>query len=169
MAGLDTYFGNPVSSHADRKLDLIGLGRLFAMSRQPDLNTLAAMKYQNEFGKTRVFTLRNAEEKDSSDKSRLVKSLRVPRLFGEDASVQKLSSLLAQGHEIKATRLSEEYDLEAFLERNRDNQTILLFAIDPKGRLRAYTDTFEPAVDEGWTLIHFGPAKERNPNDSPDK
>ncbi|MDX1654877.1 MAG: sodium:proton antiporter, partial [Candidatus Competibacteraceae bacterium] len=56
MDGLKTYFGNPVSAHADRHLDLVGLGRLFAMSRHPALNALACIRYQREFGTKNVFT-----------------------------------------------------------------------------------------------------------------
>jgi NhaP-type Na+/H+ or K+/H+ antiporter len=33
MAGLETYYGDPISAHADQYLELVGIGRLFAMSR----------------------------------------------------------------------------------------------------------------------------------------
>ena len=32
MEGLDTYYGNPISEHADRNLNLLGLGKVLAMS-----------------------------------------------------------------------------------------------------------------------------------------
>ena len=41
MEGLETYFGNPISEHADRNLNLIGLGKLLAMSGRLNLDTLA--------------------------------------------------------------------------------------------------------------------------------
>lgn len=151
MAGIETYFGNAVSAHADRHLDLVGFGRLFAMSRRPALNALAALKYLNEFGRGKVYTLRNAEEKDTSEKSRLKESLRVPRLFGEDISVQKMASLISQGYELKTTKLSEAFDSEAF--DRHYGKVMKLFAIDPKGHLRAYTDEFQPEPKVGWKIL----------------
>jgi Trk K+ transport system NAD-binding subunit len=152
MDGLDIYYGDPVSAHADRQLDLEGIGRLFAMSRRPALNTLAIIKFRNEFGRNRVFTLRNAREEDSSEKRRLVEHFRAPRLFGEDISLQKLASLIAQGAEVKATLLSESFDMEAY-DKVRGKSHIPLFALDPKGNLRAFTEEYQPEVKPGWTLL----------------
>ncbi len=50
MQGLQTYHGNPVSDHADRHLDLVGIGRLLSLSYVDDLNALAALRYRSEFG-----------------------------------------------------------------------------------------------------------------------
>jgi NhaP-type Na+/H+ or K+/H+ antiporter len=156
MEGLSTYYGNPVSSHADRNLDLTGIGRLFAMSRRPALNILACMKYRVEFGQPRVFTLRNAREKDDSNR-RDAGSYQAPRLFGDDATMQKLSSLIARGAEIKATELSSEFGPQAY-QQARSKETILLFGIDPKSHLRAYTDSYEPPLEDGWKVLALVPA-----------
>ena len=159
MAGLDTYYGNLVSVHADQHLDLAGIGRLFAMSPRPSFNTLACLKYKTEFGAQRVFTLRNAEEKDESDKQRVAQHYQAPRLFGEDVTMQKLSSLIAQGAEIKATLLSDDFDLETYRQAN-DKNIILLFAMDPQERLRAFTNEYAPEVQAGWTLLTLVPSAE---------
>jgi NhaP-type Na+/H+ or K+/H+ antiporter len=157
MEGLDTYYGNPVSAHADRYLELAGIGRLFAMSRRPALNTLACLKYKTEFGVQRVFTLRNAQENDDSDKNRVAEAYRAPRLFGEGVSMQKLASLISQGAEIKATLLSDSFDLQAWREQH-GKQAIPLFGIDPDQRVRAFTDTFQPELKPGWSLLALIPA-----------
>ena len=152
MDGLDTYYGDPVSAHADRQLELEGIGRLFAMSRRPALNTLAAVKFRREFGRNRVFTLRNAQEKDDSEKRRVAENFRAPRLFGEGVTLQKLSSLIAQGSEVKATLLSETFDMSAYEEASGKSH-IPLFALDKNNHLRAFTDDFQPEVKPGWTLL----------------
>ena len=158
MAGLETYFGNPVSAHADRHLDLVGFGRMLAMSRRPALNALSAYKFQAEFGENKVFNLRNAEEKDSSEKSRLVERLRTPRLFGEDISIEKLSSMLAKDYEIKTTGLTEEFTLEDF--DRHYGKVIKLFAITPDGRLRVYSDSSQPEPRENWKIVFIKPTKQ---------
>ncbi|MBQ0797880.1 MAG: sodium:proton antiporter [Porticoccaceae bacterium] len=156
MEGLETYFGNPVSAHADRHLDLMGIGRLLAMSRRPALNTLASMKYASEFGRQRVFTLRTSEEKDESDKARMGESYHTQRLFGGDVTIQKLASLLGQGAEIKSTRLSDSFTMESYRE-HYGKDAMLLFGINPEGRLRPFTDEAEPEVGHGWVLVALLP------------
>ncbi len=159
MEGLETYYGNPVSAHADQHLELAGIGRLLAMSRRPELNTLACMKYRVEFGQRRVFTLLNARERDATEKQRVVEKYRVPRLFGDDVSLQKLSSLIAQGAEIKATLITEEFTFDAY-QAEKEKQSILLFGVDAEGNLRAFTDTSEPPISAGWTVLALVPPDE---------
>tara|TARA_B110000503_G_scaffold20798_1_gene31455 strand:+ start:15939 stop:17774 length:1836 start_codon:yes stop_codon:yes gene_type:complete len=152
MDGLDTYYGDPVSAHADRHLELEGIGRLFAMSRRPALNTLSTIKFKREFGRNRVFTLRTSQEKDAYEKRRVAQSYRAPRLFGEGVTQQKLASLIAQGGEIKATLLTENFALADY-QKARGSSHIPLFALDKNGHLRAFTDEHQPEVKPGWTLL----------------
>jgi hypothetical protein len=53
--------------------------------------------------------------------------------------------------------LSEDFDLETYQQAN-DKNIILLFAIDPKERLRAFTNEYEPEVQAGWTLLTLVPS-----------
>ena len=59
MDGLATFFGNPASPHAERHLDLTGIGRLLAMSTHRERNSLACVHYREEFGREKVYRLRN--------------------------------------------------------------------------------------------------------------
>lgn len=148
MAGLETYYGDPISSHAEQFLELVGIGRLFAMSRRSRWNTMSCMKYRTEFGGNRVFSLRNAEDRDVSEREKLADDYRVPRLFGEDVTYQKLASLLAGGAEIKTINLTDEFDMNAYREKNGSN-LIPLFSIDANGGLRVINEGAppEPAAD----------------------
>ena len=140
------------------------------MSRRPALNTLAVVKYRREFGRNRVFTLRNSQEKDASEKRRVAENFRAPRLFGEGVTLQKLASRIAKGAEIKATLLSEAFDMAAY-EKARENTHIPLFALDKNDNLRAFTDDYQPEVKPGWTLLSLvspPPAAESEAAESPD-
>jgi NhaP-type Na+/H+ or K+/H+ antiporter len=156
MQGLDTYYGNPVSAHADQHLDLVGIGRLLAMSRRPALNTLACMKYRNEFGLNRVFSLRNSEENDASEKNRVSDRYRAPRLFDESLTLQKLSSLVSRGAEVKSTRFSDSFGWEDYVAQY-GSEAIPLFTIDEQQSLRAFTDQHQPEIQSGTTLIALVP------------
>jgi len=152
MKGLETFYGNPVSSYADQRLDLVGINRLMGLSPLQGMNGIAAMRYQAEFGQRNIFALLTSPEANTSDKHRMSTEKRGHVLFGDDVTYGKLASLLTQGAEIRSTKLSEEFDYQAF-RAHKGNEVIPLFAINPRGRLYPFVagQELEPAA--GWTLI----------------
>src|SRR5690606_1513871 len=152
MKGLETFYGNPVSSYADQRLDLVGINRLMGLSPLQGMNGIAAMRYQAEFGQGNIFALLTSPEANTSDKHRMSTEKRGHVLFGDDVTYGKLASLLTQGAEIRSTKLSEEFDYQAF-RAHKGNEVIPLFAINPRGRLYPFVagQELEPAA--GWTLI----------------
>jgi hypothetical protein len=167
MAGLEVYYGDPVSSHAEQFLELVGIGRLFAMSRRSRWNTLACMKYKGSFGANRVFSLRNSEDNDESDRSRLPDEYVVPRLFGSDVSYKKLASLLSKNAKIKTLRLSPDFDLEQYKRENRA-RLIPLFTLEGDGKLRVVNDDIPKVEADGVRLMALvWPQEESSPENSP--
>lgn len=151
MKGLDTFYGNPVSDHADRHMDLSGVGKLLAMSGHADLDVLASLNFRPVFGNPNVYELPTSADGDISDKHRVSGRYRGQRLFGHDIDYNKLSGWLRQGAEIKSTTLTEQFDFEAWRQAN-NGRYLLLFALDPSGRLRIFTSnsSFDPGAD--WKL-----------------
>lgn len=139
MEGLEVYYGDPISSHADQFLELSGIGRLFAVSRRSRWNTLACMKYRGEFGPQRVFSLRTSEDRDRSERERLAREYAPPRLFSDDVSYEKLASLLAGGARVKTIRLSDDFGIDAY-RRENDVNLIPLFSLGDQQKLRVLTD-----------------------------
>ena len=152
MEGLDTFYGNPVSDHADRHLDLSGIGKLMAMSGQSDLDVLATLNFRPIFGSPNVFELPISADGEVSDKHKVSGRYRGQRLFGDDINYNKVAGWLRKGAEIKSTTLSEQFDFDAWREAN-EGRFLLLFAADASGRLRVFTgdDAFEPGPD--WKLV----------------
>jgi voltage-gated potassium channel Kch len=58
MDGIETYFGNPISDHADRYLDLSGIGNLISLSGRANFDVLTAMHFKREFGSEHLYELR---------------------------------------------------------------------------------------------------------------
>ncbi len=150
MAGLMTYYGNPVSEHADRHLDLVGLGRLLALSSQPELNALASVRYRTEFGRNAVYSLPVTKGKDP--KREVASEHRGYILFSDDASYAKLASLVSQGANLRTTKLSDDFSFEDFRTKH-GKRAIPLFAISPKNRLEVFIagGKLQPAAD--WSII----------------
>ena len=157
MAGLPTYFGNVVSEHADRYLDLVGIGQLFAMSRRPALNALACQRYRAEFGANHLFSLMTSEEKSTSEKQTIDRDIVGQRLFGRDVTDTMLASMLGQGAGIRSTNLTETHDFSAYM-THYDNKAIPLCALDDRGRLRVFISETELVPQPGWRIISLIPA-----------
>ncbi len=166
MEGLDTYFGNVVSEEADHKLDLVGVGRLFAMSLHPELNTLATMRYKAEFGAAHVHVVLTPRETMGSDKQRIARHIQGQVMFGEDIHIGDLRALMDQGGEIYSTRLTETFGWEAYKERHADCGH-LLFAISPKGMLHVTGPAFAAKPSDDWVLIGLYKARPAEPASLP--
>ncbi|MFB3116096.1 MAG: cation:proton antiporter [Gammaproteobacteria bacterium] len=152
MEGLNTYFGNPASEHADRNLDLTGIGKMLAMTGNTNQNSLASLRFKSEFGVQKIFQLKTNKEQIISEKHTLSTRHRGNRLFGEDITYGQMASLLRQGAEIKSTQLSDEYDYEAYI-ANRTEQLIPLFAIDLRNRLHIFTAEQSITPESGWSIM----------------
>jgi Trk K+ transport system NAD-binding subunit len=72
--GLASYYGNPVSEHADRHLELIGFGGLLGLSPRAELNSLSVMRYLREFGKGNVYALHATLDEQPEDRRILHRS-----------------------------------------------------------------------------------------------
>lgn len=155
MKGLDTYYGNAVSEHADRHLDLIGLGQVLALTPQSELNVLAGLRYKTEFGSNHVYFLSTDKEKDkerSETRSRKAVSHDSHVLFSHEITYAKLASLISRGANIKQTKLTENFSFEDYLQQHGRRVTPL-FAFNPRRRLRFFTAAENPQPETGWTVV----------------
>ena len=152
MAGLRTFYGNLVSAYADRRLDLVGMGRLLGLSPDPDQNALAAMRYRTEFGPGEVYSIQSSVDVEGEERRALAAGFRGQVLFGEDVSYAMLADMLREGGEVKTTLLSEEFDWNDFLRRNR-KQAVPLFALTPGGSLRPFVAGEDLVPEPGWRVV----------------
>lgn len=150
MKGLQVFFGHPVSQHADQSLDLVGIGKMLGMSPRREMNTLATMRYRLEFGEQNLYSL--APSTDQEDKMAAAPEHRGGTLFSADMTYKRLASLLAQGAEIRKTRLTEEYDFEAYME-TPERQVWPLFAVDSREYIHVFSAEEKPSPLPGWHII----------------
>lgn len=152
MDGLTVYYGNPISDHADRHLDLVGIGKMLGVSPQDDLNTLAALRYKREFGSNAIFNLPSRNEKTATNKHKVADEHRGYTLFGEEISYSKLASLISKGAETHSTLLTQEFGFEEY-KKTYGKSAIALLAVDPRDRLRFFHAEGQIKPDAGWTII----------------
>jgi NhaP-type Na+/H+ or K+/H+ antiporter len=151
MEGLPTYFGNPISEHSDRHLDMVGLGRMLALSPHEELNMGAAMHYRVDLGVENIFRIQNKIPRGQSRSGEFNYS-RGTVLFGEDVTYSTLKEMLDYGAEIRSTKLTESYTYAQWKQQH-GNFAIPLFAIDPRRNLRLFSvdKLFEPGA--GWQIF----------------
>lgn len=160
MAGLPTFFGNPVSSYADHHLDLVGVGKLLALSPDPAMNVVAGMRYRTEFGDRNIYTLLAGSQSEIAEKHQLGSKQRGHTLFTEDMSYSKFASLLSKDWQIRETLLTDEFGFDDLLRAHDD--IIPLFAISPKGRIEVMTADTDLHPGEDWKVLSLtGPRTER--------
>lgn len=153
MAKIKTFYGDPLSEHAERHMDLTGYTTLMATSRNTEANAMVCARYRHEFGPKNVFSLRPTGPEEQDDRKGLARGLRANVLFGAEVSWSKLASMAAQGARIRSTKITEDYDFEDYNADQKD-QAVNLFALNPSGRLRIFGSEQNPVTpEEGWTVI----------------
>ena len=131
MAGIDTWYGSALSENALDELDLSEMGHLLAVTANDELNTLVVQHYQHHFGGNRTFRLATASEGRGATGAQAL-SGRV--LFDAKATHAFIEPQFARGHRVKTTRLTEQFDREAF-HRLYGADALLLFSISENGIL----------------------------------
>lgn len=152
MDGLETFYGNPVSEHAETYLDLSGIGGLLAMSRQHHVNAIAAVHYRADFGSERVFSVLAANDSNKTDKHRMGGSYTGAQLFTEDSTYFNLANKINRGAELKSTNITEEFDWAQYQADYSDTR-LPLFLLDTKGRALPFTVESELKPEHGSVIV----------------
>jgi NhaP-type Na+/H+ or K+/H+ antiporter len=152
MEGLDTYFGNVVSEHADQHLDLIGIGHMLALSEYPEINMLACQRYRAEFGRRAVYSIQTGNHPSADTKSRFAFSPAGRLLFREDVNIHRLQEMLNEGAKIHKTILTEQHNFQSLLQ-NHQQDTIPLFAIRPNGSIKFFALDNEISPKTDWMVV----------------
>ncbi|MAM95392.1 sodium:proton antiporter [Parvibaculum sp.] len=160
MAGIRTYFGNVVSDDADRRLDLVGIGQLLALSTRAPLNTLACLRYAREFGSGSVFRIRLADNAED------VAAIEGRILFKEEATLERLQALIEEGYQIKVTKLTEEYGFKEAMEQ-QSGDAIPLFAVSKDKVVYPFAEDRTFKAGPGWQVASLvKPAAEASPKET---
>lgn len=152
MDGLDTYFGNIVSEHADHHLELIGIGYLLALSVYPEINLLACQRYRSEFGRSSIYSVQTENHPSSTGERSHYASPEGRLLFDEATTIQKLQTMINEGAKIHRTLLTEQHDFQSFLDSHQ-HDTIPLFAISPKGAIEFFSVDSDVSPKPDWMVV----------------
>ncbi len=157
-AGVPVFFGDILSEAAEHGVELMSFGRIIAVSDNDSYNTLVATDLAPEFGRDNVFQLKSAKQ----DKARhaLPPSLG-GRPFAQGLSFLEIAKRMRAGWEIRTTRLTEEFGLEDWQEKNPEAEP--LAEISEQGGLRLLDENAKLKPEAGMRILWLGES-----NDVPD-
>ncbi|HCH0794766.1 TPA: sodium:proton antiporter [Vibrio parahaemolyticus] len=154
MMGLDYYYGNPISSHADDNLNMIGIGQVVALTPDQHFNIMACMQFVDEFGEDKVHCLQKVKTNgNGNEKHSVAQEYHGKLLMGGNVSYTQLASLLSRGAEIKHTKLSENFTYQDYLEHHKTNLVIPLFNVEDKGKIQFCDDPDQFASSTTSTIV----------------
>lgn len=158
MEGIDVYYGEILSEHAEHALETHHLGHLLCATPNDFYNALVCNALGPEFGRHRAFQLPTAEEA-SKESRRLTADQRGHLAFGEGCDYAWLQQRLDEGWIIQRTRISEAFSMDDATGKlgTPGEDWLLLGAVSPEGRPRLYSEElpFEPEPD--WQVLYFAP------------
>lgn len=133
MAGLPVFYGSAVSGYAERHMNLLGLGKLLALSDQPGLNELACVKFRYEFGMDSVFTIRHHTE--SSHEKHEVSGHSAGRLlFAGKRTLEDLLEIFKGDVQTGTTEITGSFSYADY--RKKHPNRIILFVTSESGHIR---------------------------------
>jgi hypothetical protein len=163
MAGLPSFYASILSQYALDEIELGGIGRLLALTPDNEFNSLAALQFTDVFGRAEVYQLPPKSE-EKGPREVVSQHLQGRLLFGTGITYEYLSRRFAEGAVIRTTKLTQEFDYDAFRVLY-GGEAISLFLIDQNGNLMVFTRDNPPNPRPGQKLISLvNPA-----NDAPAK
>lgn len=115
MEGLPVYHGTVLSDQADEELELPGIGKIFALTANDEVNALSARHFVHLFGRENLFQLAPAK-KPTEGSAELGAELRARVLFGEGVVYDELQKRFRLGAEFTATPLTDQFGYEDWRE-----------------------------------------------------
>lgn len=150
LAGLPAHNAGILDENLNEMLDLGGLGRLLAVTRNDWVNRQAAQHFNRVFGTAGTFRL--TPEKRSASTKKKTPDTEGRILFGDDATYSVLRDRYAGGSVFKATALTKKFNFEQYLVEY-GHTIIPLFIINSSGRLGVVTEPESLAPEPGYTII----------------
>ncbi|MBN4076358.1 sodium:proton antiporter [Gemmatimonas aurantiaca] len=149
--GLNAHRVNAVAEDAISDVSLGGVGKFIALTPNDDVNALAALHYEELFGRVHVYQLCPVKD-GHKEGAQSPRHLRGRYLFEEAASFERIDELFAQGAVVKRTPITEEFNYDAFKVHNGAD-AIPLMAYTESGALRVFTNENAANPEAGETLI----------------
>ena len=152
MMDIPVYFGNPMSDHAARHLDIATFGTVLVMSPYKQLNPLISYHFEYTQGKDKVWALTSNEQATRPSHQVSEQYAKKLTLFDEGVTYGYLASAVNRGASVKTTRLTDEFSFEDYKNKYNERATPLL-AINKEGKTYTFINGNSIEPISGWRII----------------
>lgn len=152
MMDIPVYFGNPMSDHAARHLDIATFGTVLVMSPYKQLNPLISYHFEYTQGKDKVWALTSNEQATRPSHQVSEQYAKKLTLFDEGVTYGYLASAVNRGASVKTTRLTDEFSFEDYKTKYNERATPLL-AINKEGKTYTFINGNSIEPMSGWRII----------------
>lgn len=149
LDGLPAVYASVLSDHALDEIDLSRMGNLLALTRNDEVNALAALRFAEIFGRENIYQLPlQAEESRKS-----ISTAQHGRcLFSSKATFPYLVHRFNSGAVIKKVKLTQEFAYRDFLALYGDG-IVPLFLVHESGEVSVFTTDTALTPRAGQTLL----------------
>jgi CPA1 family monovalent cation:H+ antiporter len=151
MAGLDAHCKSILSDYVHEEVNLAGVGRFLALTKNDAVNAMAAAQFSHLFGSQNVYRLLPADSGKGA-RSKVGEVARGRELFAEEWAEDRFQAAYELGFRPKLTRISEEFTFEDF-EAKYGEQILVLFVMDANGLLHINTADYELEPEVGQSVV----------------
>ncbi len=152
MRGLPAWAGDASTEEALEEIDLAGVGRVVALTPNDGVNRLIMLRYTHEFGRREVYRLAKEASKEVDSAQR-----RGRVVFGSGTGHSALTRRFMTGQRVTRTKLTEQFDIDAFRETHGD-EALVLFVVREDGSVRVNSEDNPLDPRLGDTVIAVVPA-----------
>lgn len=154
--GIPVIQGNILTEKALEDADLEGIGKIFAMTPNNEVNSLALVQHGPQFTNERSYHLSASTRLngDRGHESELSENLTKRTLFGQQYTYTELDEIIHDDGKIKATNISKEFTYDQFKEQYGD-RAILLAVLTEAKVLSPVTVDYQPKPKPGDVVINL--------------
>jgi NhaP-type Na+/H+ or K+/H+ antiporter len=159
MQGIETYYGEFLSEHAEETLEVQHLSYLLCATDNDSYNALVCKAQGRRVGHHRTFqiALRRAAGRAAGEVSLQQRGYFA---FNQEATFHTLNARLQEGWTVQTTNLTKNYGWAEFSERMSGKVGEgwwLIGGVKPASLFRIYSSEQSFKVEAGWTVICFAP------------
>jgi len=157
ILGLQTYYGNPSSEHAQLHLNMSTYGYMLGLSNHFEYNVAQAAGFRDEFGARNVFTLSPNQSSERFHKHVTSPNKSGRLLFSEEVSYAQIRKSMNADSSVKVTAISNAYTFENW--RQDNSEALAIMVIEPNGDIQFNATDNEFSADAEFKLLYLSKPK----------
>lgn len=161
LEGLSSLHANVFSYYFQDEIDLEGIGKLVAITPNNEVNSLAAMRFTDIFGRAGVYQLNREENKRRSPQSEAPNHLTGRTLFSRNTTFATLQEKFNEGSYIKPILITENNPYSKYTKEYGESM-LPLFLITERHNLQIFSADLALSPHPGQKLIALLPSKEED-------